>query len=361
MIEMITGVPGSGKTSYAITRLYKTFGKKEDIKKKIGNEFKISDVNKAFTNINELKEEYFDNVNSLHFDDLITKLTVLHQHYKKDKWTDKQLNELATEYGISNSMYILDECHNYLDSPNTVLIWWLSYHRHLHQHIILLTQNLSLVNTKYKAFPEKFYKAVPATLKIFDSHNIYKIYTNSRLSKNSEAGKLKVKKMSEIFETYGSGANHKSKSFILPLLLLGGFLLIVFIFGLPFLFSNSNSTNELKEKQKEIKKTDIFVPEIKKEKIKSDVIANRELIHFYCSNNECYYKDISIDLNILQKFNDLDSVILFENKITNSITKYTVLISTDFLSLFEIQRKTKIIGVKNEDGTENSNYFNIID
>jgi zona occludens toxin len=209
MVEMITGVPGSGKTSYAITRLAKTFSKDEDLKKKIPNQFLIPYVDKAFTNINELKVDELNNVSAIHFDDLVEKLTVLEENYRKNKWDDKQLNELATEYGINNAMFIIDECHNNLDVPNKVLTWWLSYHRHLHQHIILLTQNLSLVNTKYKAFPEIYLKAIPATLKVFNNNIVLKKYTNSRMSKNSQAGQVRVKKFNEVFALYGSGANHK--------------------------------------------------------------------------------------------------------------------------------------------------------
>ena len=358
MVEIVTGVPGSGKTSYAITKLAKTFSKDEDLKKKIPNQFIIPDVDKAFTNINELKVDKLENVGAVHFIDLIEKLTVLEEHYRKDKWDDKQLNELAVEYGISNAMFIIDEAHNYFDVPNKVLIWWLSYHRHLHQHIILLTQNLSIINAKYKAFPEKFLKAIPATLKIFDNNNVYRVYTNSRMSKNTEASKIKVKKFQEVFDLYGSGANHKSKSVVLPFILgsVGIFAFIILYFTVDF-------SNPIEDKKVNNKIQNVAQNEIQKENIKviDDTIhlENKKLINLYCNSKECYYKDVVFDKDIISKLSNLNSEILFTQNITNKVIKYTVLISSSFYSILGLENKSYILGVKNEDGTKNSDYYRV--
>ena len=366
MIEFVVGVPGSGKSSYAITRLAKTFIKDEELKKKLPNNLLIPDVDKAYTNINELKSDKFNNVSFFNMDWLLEKLTELEYKYRKEKWDDKQLIELATEYEINNSVFIIDECHNYFDVANKVLTWWLSYHRHLHQHIILLTQNISLVNQKYKAFPEIFLKAIPATLKIFDSNIILKKYTSSRLSKTTQAGQIKIKKHNEIFELYGSGANHKSKSVILPYIIFS--LVLIFIIFIYFKFFRSSAPvveeyeNKVKSKieYKKINKVENEDLNKTNKTNKSNInISGRILINFYCNYKECYHKDIFLPFGLIDKLKDLNSEVLFKVKMTENITKYVVLFDTSFYSLLGIENKTFILGVQNENKSENSNFYNV--
>ena len=363
MIEFVVGVPGSGKSSYAITRLAKTFIKDEELKKKLPNNLKIPDVDKAYTNINELKSDAFDNVSFFHMDELIEKLTILEEKYRKQKWDDKQLIELATEQNIYRSVFIIDECHNYFDVANKVLTWWLSYHRHIDQHIILLTQNISLVNSKYKSFPEIFLKAIPATLKIFDNSIVLKKYTSSRLAKTTQAGQIKIKKHSEIFALYGSGANHKSKSVILPYILFSVFLILVMFIYFKFFKSSAPVIESLEQKREKSVTTtskDNLKNSLNDEKNTTKInLSNRKIIDLYCSFRECYHKDIFLPFSIISKLNDLNSEILFKIKMTNDITKYVLLIDTQFYAFLGIENKTFIMGVKNEDGTPNSDYFNI--
>lgn len=287
MVEIITGVPGGGKTSYAVVRLIKTFSDDDNLVKKIPDSLKIPDVNKCYTNINEFKFNKFpDNVLRFDFDDIYEKLEILHNHYKKDKWSDKQLQELCDEYNINHAVFVLDEVHNFLDIRNTVLLWWFSYHRHLNHHIICMTQNLSLVDLKYKAFPEFFYMAVPSSLKIFDTNLILRKYTSSRLSKTTEAGKIKIKKFPEIYDYYGSGANHKSKSVIIPFIIISLSALVFLIFYFSYAFSSSSPVSPKEDKnqksnsnkhQESQKKNQ---PLVKKEPDLID-LSNKHLIDLY--------------------------------------------------------------------------------
>ena len=162
MIEFYTGVPGSGKTYKAVSYAYDCF---LDEKSKNYKKF-----NQFYTNINELD---FDSFNSdleevaypLDFDLLLKSLFKLHKMFLEKK-TDSELMVLADELNLSHSLFLIDECHNYFNSNNEVLIWWLSYHRHLHQDILFMTQNLSLVFKKYLSFSEFFYKAVPSSMRL---------------------------------------------------------------------------------------------------------------------------------------------------------------------------------------------------
>lgn len=357
MIEFVVGTPGSGKTYYALTRMIKTFSKDKTLVKKISNDFKIKDVHQAYTNVNELELDRFENVKKLDFDELLEKLTILEKHYKVDKYNDKELIVVAKELDVYGTMFLIDEAHNYFDINNKVLTWWLSYHRHFNQHIILITQNISLIYLKYKSFSELFYKAVPPTLKILNLNMIYKKYTSSRLSKTVYAGSMKVKIYSEVFEYYGSGANHKSKSVILPYIIVALSILICIFLYLKFGYTSSYE--EIKPKPKVSNKTThntTATTSKKKESKELDKFVDKKLITVFCSAQTCYYKDISFTKKLINK--KYDVFVLNKFKITNSTYTYTVLIPNVVFEMFDIENKNFILGVKNDD-KKSADYFNI--
>lgn len=360
MVEIVTGVPGSGKSYYAMIRMAKSFSNDATLRKKIDNQFAIKDVDKAYTNVNELKLEELNNVKSLDMDDLIEKLTKLHHHYKKDKWSDKQLNELATEYEINNAMFLLDEAQNYFDNPNTVLIWWISYHRHFNQHIILITQSLALIHTKYKQFSEIFLKAVPSSLKVLNNKNVYKKYTESRMSKASQASSLNIKKFPEIYELYGSGANHNSKSVILPYLIISGVLFVAVILYFKFFLSLSNSTDNIEPKQNIQQQNTNKIEKINQKQDNFSFDTNNKLITVFCCNNECYYKSYIIPLKFISDADNYGVKILTkEEKSFNKIYKYKLFIPNNLYQMFDIETKSYIGSTKDDTNNQVTSYYSI--
>jgi len=342
MIEIVTGVPGGGKTSYAITRLVKTFSKDEKLKKKIPNSLKIPDVKQALTNINELKVDKFNNVFFFNFDDLYEKIKELEYKYRKEKWNDEQLKALSKELNIYETMFIIDEFHNFFDKQDKVLVWWLSYHRHLHQHLILITQNLSLVNTKYKSFTEIYLKAIPSSLKIFDKNIVLKKYTNSRLSKNSQAGTIKIKKFDEIFEMYGSGANHKSKSVILPYIILSIFLIIIIFIYFKFFIYSSKPKEEIKRNVNQEKPKSKHVKSISKPK---KDFNNKKIISIFCNKEDCYYHNNIFSRAIID--NKSFGVDVITRKFYSNIMQYDILISDNLYYLFNNEKSNLLVVTKN--------------
>lgn len=56
---------------------------------------------------------------------------------------------------LNHCLIVVDEAHNFFNKKNDeILTWWLTYHGHLYQDIILITQDLSLIDTGYKAVAE---------------------------------------------------------------------------------------------------------------------------------------------------------------------------------------------------------------
>lgn len=234
MIEIYTGVPGSGKTYRAVSYLYDIF---LDSKSKSYGKF-----TRFYTNINEFAFSEFDSMVAydLNWDLLFEKLSQLHRLYMS-KVDDSQLLELADSLFISNTFFVIDEAHNFFEKKNSVLVWWLSYHRHLHQDIILITQNLALIESKYKSFSEFFYKAIPSSLRVFSNTLKYEQYIGSRMFKNQRSEKFTLKFNPDVFSLYHSGANTQAKkvvykyiAFALVGIIIASFamwLIVHFLFG----------------------------------------------------------------------------------------------------------------------------------
>jgi len=312
MIEYDLGVPGSGKTYKAVYSLYSNFGINSKLK---DSKFVHNDVDFAYTNINELKLDSFDEgtIKKLDWDLFYDNLTTLHAHYK-DKKTDSELIELAKNYDLFRCLIVIDECHNYLDRNDVVLIWWLSYHRHLHHQIYLITQNLALVYSKYKSFSEFFYLAKPSSLRLFKNTMSYSQFTNSRLSQASKGGTIKIPFVKEIFDSYHSGANQQSQNLIKKFILIAISFFIFLIFVLTIIQSywtkdiEPNDTENVTLTENPILETPIN-SNINQETLKviDPVQDDLKLFKFNCFSNMCYYQfedktTFEIPQNILKTY-----------------------------------------------------------
>jgi zona occludens toxin len=303
MIEYVLGVPGSGKTYKPVNVLHANFSLNEKLR---DSKFMYSDVDFAYTNINELKLDCFveGTIKKLEWDLFYENLSLLHANYKDQK-TDSELIEIAKNYDLFRCLIILDECHNFLDKNDKVLTWWLSYHRHLHHQIYLITQNLSLVNSKYKSFSEFFYLAKPSSLKLFKSQMIYTQYTNSRLTQASKVGSIKIPFVKEIYDSYHSGANQQSQNIIRKFLGIAIFffvLLIGIIFGIKSYFTkdlpveSSQNQNESSEviasanTNTNLNSNNSNSQTDSKNTIPAATITDEKLYKFNCFKSLCYYK-----------------------------------------------------------------------
>jgi len=295
MTQFVTGVPGSGKSYYGIFNISIHFAKDlKDNKKFKSFALDQSNYDYCLTNINELNLEKFENVSDFKFDDFKSILTMLHKFYKIG-YDDTQLKEQVKDKKFFNTLIVLDECHNYLNKDDEVLIWWLSYHRHFSQDIILITQNLDLVHKKYFAFSEFYFRAVPSSRKIFNSSMIYHQFTSPKLYKNTQANTKKLPIIQDIFALYGSGANSKQKSLVLHYLKITIYILIFLIFIFYIYISSKNSDveeykisyqsnqNQFSQNQKNINvKPKSFFDE-----------EDLKLFVFNCFDDYCFYDSTS--------------------------------------------------------------------
>lgn len=358
MIIFITGVPGSGKSYKANVVLFANFAKNKKIIK--DSKYLLPKVEHALTNINELDLNQFDNVSPLDWNKFYNSLKQL--YVLKDLNDDTQLKESAKTENILNCLIILDECHNYLDSQDKILIWWLSYHRHLNQEIILITQNLSLVNAKYKAFSEFFYKAIPSSLKLFNNVMKYYQYPTSRMTHNLKSGVVKIPIYKEIFSSYSSGNNHKSKSLIKKFLLLFLFLISIPIASIYF-YKDSNTKKTEPIKNETVIKKDTNISTTSNATTNQNVasfpqpkedtsldLSQKKYMKLVCKKglNYCLHNKQRINLSFYSKMKDLQN---FEQisvtKLNNGFVEIEIFASEEFYYIYNPKKEVSNADFKN--------------
>jgi zona occludens toxin len=317
MLEYYTGVPGSGKTYRAVSYAYDCF---IDEKSKVYKKYKF-----FYTNINEFK---FDAFNSgiddvafvLHMDKLLVSLSELHKLYLNNE-SDAVLLQRSKELNLSDTLFIIDEAHNFFDTKNDVLIWWLSYHRHLHQDIILITQNLSLIFKKYLSFGEFYYNAVSSSLRLRGSVFTYHQFIKWQLYKNSHTNTFKIKFNPAVYALYSSGANTQGTKVIHKFIAIAVFLFIVVIIFFKLYvshFSNSDS-NATKKQDSNVQKNNL-----------SSYVGS-EIFTVVCIGFDCSYLGQSVTLKDLNRFKTDYKLVETKTSVSGDVVFHSFVKNNNFL------------------------------
>ena len=305
MITYLIGNPGSGKTYYAVYMIYQTFlfePKKTFLTKFVKPKEKPN-YSFCYTNINEFKFELCDKFKKFDFDEFYLGLRNLYALYKTGA-TDNEVNEKAKELNLYGCVFVLDECHNYFkDKKDEILVWWLTYHRHLYQDIYLITQDLTLVNNEYKRIAEKFYRAVDSSRRLFSKKFRYEVYASFRLYKKDQLEIINIPFLQEVFNLYHSGQSSNKKSFVRFYFLLAIVIFILLIFYFYFVVV-SIFRGDTSEPEKNIPADEkIHVPasqtpassslffDNKKPKNNNIDIPEIYIYDITCLNNNCHFDD----------------------------------------------------------------------
>ncbi|WP_457560553.1 zonular occludens toxin domain-containing protein [Caminibacter sp.] len=314
MLVFITGVPGSGKTYKAVKHIYDHFG--------INSKNKDNRYLFCYTNITNFDFSKVDErVKPLDFDDLKYKLSLLYDLYKNKKADDKTLIEEANKLSIHKSLFVIDEAHNFFQVKDEILVWWLTYHRHLYQDIYLITQNLSLIDRKYKPLAEYFYKAVPASLRLNKKVFKYNVFIDSRMTKASKVKVEKLKFDKNVIDLYHSGDEVKAPNFIMRFILIS---FIVFIFLALFFYFYLKSLESDTKKNTDQNKLN-----------KSSAVTHKipENSQFRKSKNDKIEKNVPLTQNFLDDYKYYYQLVCFKNKciVDNdfTISKYFILALPD--------------------------------
>ncbi|QEZ89067.1 zonula occludens toxin (Zot) family protein [Aliarcobacter cibarius] len=303
-ISYYTGIPRSGKTLKAVALIYETFVAPKIPKKgfldkaleKAGLDKKIDcPYENCYTNINQFNYEIDERIKPFDFNVFLAKLQILHAMYL-NKANDDVLNEKAKELEIYKSLFVIDECHNFLSKKDEALIWWVTYHGHLFHDIIMITQNLSLVLKDYTTSTEYFYKAIPQRFRFSKNTFKYVEYSGRELYKNQKLGIVSLKVKPEYFNLYVSGAEKKDKPIIYKYILFLLFLVAIAFFSFYRFTSSIAETTGSNENQSQ-QNQNITSPgdqSQQNQNINSPGAAAEskqlKLFKFTCYENFCYYK-----------------------------------------------------------------------
>lgn len=288
-ITYCVGNPGSGKSYFAAYKIWENFHDFNTTKKTYENKFY-----NCYTNINQFKFDEFDNVIKFDFEKIKEHLTTLYTMYS-NKQTDEELILYCEDNNLFNSYFVLDEIHNiFKNKDDDVLIWWLTYHRHLHHELLLITQDLSLVHNEYKRIAEFFYKAVDSGKRLFSKKFKYIQFSNYRMYQNSiiKGGGISLEFKQEIFNLYHSGNSGSTKSFVRKYVYIALVFLIISFLGF-YIFLNSLKTDETPKIKAEVKTEKTAIAETS-EVADDDIIEESIQSNTYFYKVKCLYDECSI-------------------------------------------------------------------
>lgn len=243
MITYVVGVPGSGKTYFAVYKLWSLFlfKPKQTFLSKFIKPPKPPEYLYAFTNIDGFKFELDERFLKFDFDEFYNNISILYRHKQIDKVSDAELIELAKPMKLFNILFIIDEIHNFFNTKeDPVLVWWLTYHRHLSHDIYLLTQDLSLIGSEYKRIAEKFYRAIDSSKRIFFSKFKYAYYSSYKMNACDRVNSfnINIPFLKEVYDLYHSGQKTKSRSIVLFYIFIAILLIIFVISVFYYVISN---------------------------------------------------------------------------------------------------------------------------
>lgn len=367
MLSLVVGIPGSGKTYYCVYKIYKYFVEPYEEKQKDekngflsslkdmflkDNKYDINKYNVCYTNINGFKFELCNNlVKPFNFNHFYECMSILHSMYKNDKATDDELILKIKEFGYYKALIIIDEAHNYFDKKNDeILLWILTYHRHLFLDIDLITQNVSLISKDYSCLCEEFYKSSPPSLRISKNYFRYTQYLDNNFFLNRVVKRFSLPALQKIFNLYISGNDTRKKSLILKIFFIFVSFCIFSIF-LFFIFLNgvNNNTSFVDNNQQINVNNSHNIKQNAPENVKSQDYYYYYVICYdnsYCKINNDEYKEISYKVFMYLK--EINTPNFFEvNRSQKSITRFNLVYEKD---IFKFLKK----GLKNEKGVNSS-------
>lgn len=358
-ITYIVGNPGSGKTFFGVKILYDYFIKEnkpnflDKILKK-NDKKDDKDFVVAYTNINQFNFESSDKIKKFEYDKFYEKISLVYNAYVFEKADDNKLIELLKDLDLYKALFVIDEIHNFFNNADDVLIWWLTYHRHLYQELYFITQSLSLVAPCYKNVAEFFYKASDSSHRLFSKKFRYSQYTTANLYKKDLIKKLHIDFDEKIFNLYHSGNNGVGKSAVKKFFLIAFVLFIVcfIIFKVIMSAFFTPDTQNIEKKENKISSQSQNLPKNDLSQYVKNFNQNLEnkerLLSYYfvftCSYSYCIFENSinEYDRDLIFKLIH-DTRILYRSarQLTSGLIKYSFLLENDVFKPLKIEYKGK--------------------
>lgn len=288
---------GWGKTYYAVHRLKTVYDSKTrpiftNINLKIPYDdfllpFDFNDFHKFCVDEYEYFQAYRDIQSSKR--SLLDDDDILQDANNPDNY-DLQLkgSGLLDKYG--SALIVWDECQTDLEKIDPYLLRFFTYHRHFEDmDIVLITQDISLIDRKFKRQIDEFVVGQSPSKRIFSSSFQYKIYNNHRMYAKHEKDSLSLPSKKEIFALYDSGGYKKPKTVFLkkiaPIIIMVVLLTSIWKFVIvPYVFG-SDTVN--------IKDSIPTTTDPNSVELNSEQVALKEAVKQDQKNNEDYFIDES--------------------------------------------------------------------
>ena len=233
MLRIVEGVPGSGKTYYAVHYLAKFFS----YDKVYMEFFPVEDVLVA-ANIDSLRLPHEP------LDEYIQKYGV-EKVFTVNFWESKRKK-------YKKVIIIVDEAQRYFDRSfrNKEVFFFFQYHRHIGVDIFLLTQDRKLLPRDILSMAENVIRAKPRSVSAFSF--VYEVLSTSTGERYQV---ITLRKKKEVFDMYSSfkyEEGEKPKNYALRWIVMAA---AVFIFSVSFFafsifsFWGSDKDNDVKQVQ----------------------------------------------------------------------------------------------------------------
>lgn len=205
MFIIYTGKPGSGKSYKAVSDIFKKWNKEYFI----------------LHSIDGVKKEYFNEPGCL--EDWQEKYINSEETSIQEFFTEAYQTELARnikEESGKRMMLIVDEAHRIFQDPNKDWLAWLSYHRHIGQTVVFITQNIMMIHHTYRKLMDY---EMRAKISIGPLILYNKIENGESCGMTLNMKKKKIFKLYKSYEIEGKSYSNYIYAFIAVLVLVGGF------------------------------------------------------------------------------------------------------------------------------------------
>lgn len=394
MIYMVEGVPGSGKTYYAVNEISNALKlKNRPIFTNINFKIPFDDLLKPLDvrDFQTFCKDELDFFNSFR-ETLSNQLDESFDHVDSDSEDSDQdhndsisnnYDEVLKKSGLldkyGSALIVWDECHNDLDDRKPEFVRFLSYHRHFEDmDVIFITQNLGLIDRKYKRFIDIYVFAQSAVKRFLSSVFRYKLYTSSQQFTKYHIKDVSLSSNQKIFSLYDSGSYKPNKSVFLQKLLpiLGGVIFLTLMYKyviMGYLFHrydkpedqnvteysipldnpdsqqlppDTRTVDEMKQEALNNKNGDLLPPPPLASGGSQGVNGDssipssveRHLVRFQCTQSYCYFSGnrFTLSLGTMDRFlQEFGGKILTAEPINRDISIITAIVPNDLFNMIE--------------------------
>jgi hypothetical protein len=235
MLQIIYGVPGSGKSYYAVWNIKKTIEKNNNVV--------------IISNIENLK------LSHLNLDELINNYGGLDKFFN----VDCEFWKMDIE---KKKILFIDECQRYFHKKffSNSVFFWFQYHRHLNVDIYLITQSYRVLPTELVVLSELVIQAIPSSFRFFNNSFRYLV---KDLETFETVDKIDIPFKKEVADLYTSAViiqNNKKFTYTQKYIIGSVFLFVLSLVALlvvfpKVLFSLASQKEKEKEKEKKVVKS----------------------------------------------------------------------------------------------------------